>query len=52
MPHSAARKKRARQFSDVTDLPYTASLGLLDRRPELAGQLLWSPERLQRFGRS
>jgi hypothetical protein len=51
MPLNAARKKRARQLSEATGMPYTASLGLLDRRPELAGQVLWSPERLLRFGR-
>jgi hypothetical protein len=50
VPLNAARKKRARQFSRATGLPYTASLGLLERRPELAGQLLWTRSRLEQFG--
>jgi hypothetical protein len=51
VPLNAARKKRVRLLGQATGLPYTAALRALDRRPELADQLLWPGRWPERFGR-
>jgi hypothetical protein len=51
MPRDGARKKRIRHLSRSTGLSYTASLRALDKRPELAGQLLWPGTWPEQFGR-
>ena len=51
MPENAARKKRAHLLSKATGAPYTASLNILAKRPDLAQHILWPGDWLQRIGR-